>query len=333
MSKFKSPRVIMITGAAGYIGTMLCDQFSKSPDLEMIVAVDMAPMPELLRENKKIVWITSNLYQNVWKIPALINKPEVVIHAAWQTREPYGRVELQNELNLTSSREVFEFAFKNQFVKKLIFLSDASVYGAFPDNNLEHFFSETDKLKELDTLSCQQKKEAERLLLDLYNMCNEAKQVFVLRLASTYGPRGRSIDKHDDLPFFPVANDKWCKQYVHEDDVTDVIAMFTFADFVKQNTFEILNLAATDLILASEVAKILHKSLITLPPLVINFIFFLLWHLSRGKIPTSRGSWRLFCYPILIDGSKITKKFGFDYLYTSRESVASEDGRYGRDVI
>ena len=39
MAKFKSPRVIMITGAGGYLGSMLCEQFSKSPDLVNIIAV------------------------------------------------------------------------------------------------------------------------------------------------------------------------------------------------------------------------------------------------------------------------------------------------------
>ncbi|MEK7066713.1 MAG: NAD-dependent epimerase/dehydratase family protein, partial [Patescibacteria group bacterium] len=109
MAKFKSPKVIMITGAAGYLGAMLCDQFSKSPDLINIVAIDKRPMPEILRHNKKIIWLTANLYQNVWKIPALINKPEVIIHCAWQDEELYGQTDLQKQLNIKSAKNLMEF--------------------------------------------------------------------------------------------------------------------------------------------------------------------------------------------------------------------------------
>ena len=108
MKNSDQPKVIMITGAAGYIGGMLCDQFSKSPELEKIIAIDMQPMPALLKDNKKIIWITASLYQNVWKIPAIINKPEVVIHCAWQIKELYDKKELQNKLNIESSKAVFE---------------------------------------------------------------------------------------------------------------------------------------------------------------------------------------------------------------------------------
>ncbi len=323
-----SPKVIMVTGAAGYVGSMLCDQFSKSPDLEMIIAIDMLPIPGMLKDNKKIVWITANLYQNVWRIPALINKPEVVIHCAWQSIELYDKADLQKKLNLDSSRAVFEFVFKNQFVKKLIFISDASVYGSNLDNSLEHYFSESDEPKEDEILYGKQKSEAEADLRDFNDKSDGSKQVFVLRPTSISGPRGRAIGTKDQLPAIFVTNDMWGKQLVHEDDVVDVVAMFTFAGLFKKGTYEIYNLASKDLVSASDIANSLQKSVIKFPPLAIRLIFYLAWHLSAGKILTPPGSWKLYDHPVLVRGSKVTERHGFSYYYSAHETLAGGDGRY-----
>ena len=51
-------KTIFITGAAGYIGAILSDQFSGRNDIETIVCLDKDEIPELLKENEKIVWIT-----------------------------------------------------------------------------------------------------------------------------------------------------------------------------------------------------------------------------------------------------------------------------------
>ena len=46
---------IFITGAAGYVGAMLADQFSKRDEVTEIIALDKDQMPELLRGNKRFL--------------------------------------------------------------------------------------------------------------------------------------------------------------------------------------------------------------------------------------------------------------------------------------
>ncbi len=332
-----SPKTIMITGAAGYIGAMLCEQFSKSPDLEKIVAIDMLPMPAPFRNNKKIIWITANLGENVWRIPALINKPEVVIHCAWAIKELYGKSDVQKKLNLASSKAVFEFALKNSFVKRLIHFSTVSAYGAYPENSLEKFFKEEDQLRESESLYGVQKKTAEEELYKIYQDSDKTKQVFILRPSSVTGPRGRGLVSKkigllnilkNVLPFVPAGSNRWCRQYVHEDDVTDAVAMLTFGPHKDGGAYEVFILSPNDLVLADDMAKLFNKSVFYLPPIVIRLVFFLAWHLSRGKIPTSRGGWRFFSYPVVVDGSLITRKYGFEYSYSSREALEKDEGRY-----
>ena len=341
MKNSGGPKVIMITGAAGYVGAMLCQQFSKSPELEKIIAIDMQPMPAILKDNKKIIWITANLYQNVWKIPALINKPEVVIHCAWQIKELYGKGDLQNKLNIDSSRVVFEFVFNNQFVKKLIYFSTIASYGAFPENEIEKPFNEGDDLREIEARYGREKKDVEEMLWNLYKENSSDKQIYVIRPASITGPRGRNLNSKkmgllhllkDVLPFIPYASNRWCRQYVHEDDITDAIAMFTFGQIKKGSTYEVYILSSNDYVYAKDMATIFKKNVLYVPPFLVRIAFYLTWHLSGGKIPTSGGGWRSFCYPIPVGGSLISKTYGFEYTFNSREALELEEGRYTADV-
>ncbi|MBI3633494.1 MAG: NAD-dependent epimerase/dehydratase family protein [Candidatus Vogelbacteria bacterium] len=337
MFQFKPPKIIMITGAAGYIGAILCDQFSKSPDVEQIIAIDRLSIPELLKDNKKIIWITANLYQNIWKIPALINKPEVVIHAAWQTNGLFGNEELQTKLNIESSQMLFEFAFKNKFVKKLIFLSDIFVYDAAADQDSDKPFDESDEPKETEYVCGRQKREVENKLRHLFDQSDHKKQVFVLRLSSIFGPRRNKlgIGISDPRVFFstalPVVVDSplgWTEQYVHEDDVTDAVAMFTFSQVGGGESYEVYILSPNDFVTACDMGENIKKRIIKLPAALIRVLFSFAWYLSGGKLPTGNGWWKVFCNPLLVDGSKITKSFGFEYLYKSKDVLKDVGGRY-----
>lgn len=95
---YSGPSTILITGAAGYVGAMLCDQFSDSPDIKEIIAIDKESIPEFLKNKKKITWIDSELSTGEWQKIAKEKEPEVVIHTAWQIKELYEESELQTNL-------------------------------------------------------------------------------------------------------------------------------------------------------------------------------------------------------------------------------------------
>ena len=175
-----NPKTILITGAAGYIGAMLSDQFSRAPGLERIIAIDKNPMPDLLRGNKKIIWISAELSEGIWRDKIKIYKPEIVIHAAWQIKELYGQKDLQRKLNIEATRRVFEFVFREACVKKLIYFSTISSFGAFAANNLNSRFTENSLLAEDQYLYGREKKEVEEMLQSFYKNSRENKQIFVL---------------------------------------------------------------------------------------------------------------------------------------------------------
>ena len=116
-------KTVFITGGAGYVGAMLCDQFSKRANVEKIITIDKEPETDLTKGNAKILYIQHNLADDGWQ--AIVNEhtPSIIIHTAWQIREIYGNRPLSWKWNIEGSDKVFDFAFSQLFFHHFLHLS------------------------------------------------------------------------------------------------------------------------------------------------------------------------------------------------------------------
>ncbi len=344
-------KTLFITGAAGYVGAMLVEQFAKRPDVKKIVGLDKEPMPAIFKDNEKVIYIEQNLSGDDWESEVRTYAPEIIIHTAWQIREIYGNRPLEWKWNVEGSDRVFDFAFATESVKKLIHFSTVSSYGAFSQNTIEHLFTEKEQFKVTNYLYAEEKRVVEDHLHSRYGEAKSAGtpiQVFVVRPAAITGPRGRVDRIRFGLQsalsgslkgqgFFyslvslmvswvPVT-DKWLRQYLHEDDVTDIMALFAFNEL--EGTYEVFNLAPSGpAVLGKDMAKAVGKRTLPIHPWMARIVFFFMWHLTRGVIPTAPGSWKWYSYPIAVDGSKLTKQYGFKYRWGSKDAFVKNEGRY-----
>ncbi len=343
---------LFITGAAGYVGGMLCDQFSKRDDVVKIIALDKDPMPELLRGNPKVRWVQANCADSTWQAAVEAEKPDVVIHPAWQIREMYGEKKKQWRWNVDGSIAVFEFAFSHNFVKKLIYFSTVSSYGAEPTNTLDQRFFESDPFRENVYLYGVEKRVVEERLKDMFASRKERgsplPQVFILRPAAITGPRGRFMMKErfglqaalsgklstsfihrliSLMVSFVPAPPLWLRQFIHEDDVADIVDLISFKGL--DGEYEVFNICPPGApVLAKDMAKAVGKRVLPVPPFLVRIAFFLFWHLTRGRVPTSRGGWKFYSFPVAVDGSRITKRYGFTYRCASLDAFRKTAGRY-----
>ncbi len=342
---------IFITGGAGYVGVMLAEKLSARGDVEKILCLDKEEMPEILKGNKKIEWLTANTADDFEEFVSRFS-PDVVIHTAWQIREMFGKKELQWKWNVDGSDKVFDFAFSAPSVKRIVHFSTVASYSAKKDNTLDHRFTEDEPFRDSDYLYAEEKRIIEKHLLEKWEAAGKNKSVFVIRPAAITGPRGRFMRIRFGLQSalsgqltaspihrlisamvsFVPAPKKWARQFVHEDDITDVTELLSFAN-VPNNTYEVFNICPPgDVVLAKDMATLVGKKVMPVTPLMVRVAFFIMWNATRGRVPTSKGGWKSYSYPILVDGTKITKMFGFKYKCDAKTAFSKIDGRYAKYV-
>ncbi len=350
-----TPFTIFITGASGYVGAMLVDIFSARADVGRIIALDKAPLPDFIKNNLKVTFILANTIDKSWQEKVAAFKPDVVIHTAWQIREMYGKKPLQWRWNVEGSDAVFDFAFGTASVKKLIHFSTVASYGAYSTNTIEHRFTEDENFRTTDYLYAEEKRITEEHLKAKYEAArtqhSSKVQVAIIRPASITGPRGRYMRASFGLQsalsgqlkgsfikktislmlsFVPVTK-KWCRQFIHEDEIADVVTQFVTLPL--KNNYEAFNICPPGAVVTGQdMAAAVGKKAITIHPWLIRIVFFLAWNGTLGRVPTSRGGWKSYSYPIAVDGSKVTREYGYQYRWSSKDAFTKKEGRYMKYV-
>src|SRR3989344_2123913 len=147
---------ILITGAAGYIGAMLVEQFAKRADVESIIGIDKEIMPDNFHNEPKLTYLHLNTVDE-WEEQVRVLRPDIVIHTAWQIREMYGAQDTEWKWNIGGSNKVFDFAFGELSSKRLIYFSTVASYGAFPSNSVNHRYTEDEPFRTTDYRYAEEK--------------------------------------------------------------------------------------------------------------------------------------------------------------------------------
>lgn len=352
--KVPEKQTVFLTGGAGYVGAMLAFQWAQRVDVEKVICLDKEPIPDFLKGNPKIHYIQGNTVDNFWEEEVRALEPTVVVHTAWQIRTLYGAKDRlkQWRWNIVGSQHIFEFSFEMPSVRRLVYFSTVASYGAFSTNTLEHLFTENESFRKTDYAYAEEKRVAEDVLKEelSYARADGSKiSVYVVRPAAITGPRGRKMrirfglqsalsgdlknaSFFERLVSFMVtwvpATKKWARQYVHEDDVADIVTLLAL-DSGETSSFETFNLCPPGpFVSARDMAKAVGKKIIPVPPFLIRIAFFIFWHISLGRVPTSPGGWKSYSYPVLVDGSKISRIHGYKYKYQSLEAFQNLTGRF-----
>jgi UDP-glucose 4-epimerase len=326
---------VLITGAAGYIGTMLIERLARSDSIDAIYAIDLRAQPARCSNYDRLHWIRADIADDEWVSRVEGRIIDVVIHCAYQIRELYGgKRKLQERWNIDGARKVFEFALACPSVGRVVHLSTVSAYGALQANSLNELFTEESPLSEDVYLYGVQKKRVENLLWHLFRRLRPPAHVVVLRLASVSGPRGRfGLNRYGLLstiagrfPFVVCGRPDWGRQYLHEDDLID--ALTTFVHLRPMTGYEVFNVSPPDFLDGTSIGQLFNKRIVTLPPLLLRALFWLLWHGTRGAVMTPAGAWKFLSYPIRVDGSRLQRAHGFEYHYSSLQALMAREGRY-----
>jgi nucleoside-diphosphate-sugar epimerase len=326
---------VLVTGAGGYVGSILVETLQALDAVAKIVGIDLKPRPDRLAGNAKLAWIQADVSTDDWQAAAREHGVDAVVHLAFQVRQLYGRrQDTQRRWNIGGARKVFAFALGEPSVRRLIHFSTVTAYGAQASNSLAERYRESASLNERDYLYGSHKREIEGLLEEAYAASDRSTHVVVLRCASISGPYGRfGLGRFGIvstltglLPFLPCGRSDFGRQYLHEDDVEAIVSMLLIAP--AKRSYEVFNASPEDYLAAVDLAALLRKRTIFVPPPLLRGLFALCWHASRGRIPTPRGAWKFVTFPIAVDGSSLTRAYGYRYRFTSAEALLARSGRH-----
>jgi nucleoside-diphosphate-sugar epimerase len=311
-----------------------------------IIALDKEPQSDWSKSFPKVTYIQHNLADAGWQEQVAKFQPDTVVHTAWQIRAMYGDAKEQWRWNVHGSDAVFDFAIATTSVKKLIYFSTASSYSARRDNRFEHLFTEEEGFRDDDYIYAHEKKVTEEHLSEKYAHANrEDLSVVVVRPAAITGPRGRYMRirfglqsaLQGNLKGSPVyklvtmltafvpATKGWVRQFIHEDDVNDIVQHFTFNE--APSRYEVYNITPdSEPVYAKDMAAAVGKRILPIQPWMARIAFFGFWHLTRGKVPTCPGSWRFYSYPIVMSGKKLATVYRC--AYSSKDAFQFTNGRY-----
>lgn len=328
---------IFITGASGYIGSLLINSWLGNPEIEKIIALDVKSPRFLWNENNpKIYFIQKNLADvNLEEELKSFTPVDVAIHAAYFIHTPYFTKALiyQQHSNFDGAKNIFEFCFKNN-IKKIIHFGTVASYGARPENSLEKKFEEFDSLKEEAIAYGRDKKVIEENLGQIFENRKPLTEAIIIRLGSVSGPFLINTVKKIGLlsffrglsPFIPITGELSARQYIHEDDVVSAIN-FLIAKESSQTKINIYNLAADCYLTFREISSRLKKKTIKIPFSFANLVFKVFWNLSCGLVPTPPNVINSYTFPIIVDNSKLVSA-GFKYKFNCQESLLGSAGKF-----
>ncbi|MBN2421709.1 SDR family NAD(P)-dependent oxidoreductase [Candidatus Woesearchaeota archaeon] len=260
---------ILVTGAAGFIGSHVCEKLLEKN--YFVLAVDNFNdyyNPKIKEKNIRAFLNNGNFklfradildYDNLKKIFKK-NSPDKIIHLAARAgvRASLENPRLYFEVNVNGTLNLLELA--NEFkIRNFIFGSSSSVYG----KNKKIPFSEEDRTDSQVSPYASSKKAGEllcRTYSSLYNL-----NITCLRFFTVYGPRGRPdmapykfvdlIDNNKPVERFGDGSSK--RDYTYIADIVNGI----LSAMEKENKFEIINLGNSNPIKLTEFISVIEKIL------------------------------------------------------------------------
>ncbi len=317
---------LLVTGAAGYVGSLLCrGLLLADPGLE-IVALDLnVPDKEA---DPRVQWIQGDVTERDWHKPVAAQGIDAVVHLAFLLREPYGDRARQRRVNVDGTRMVRDFALATPSVRRFIHFSTVSVYADVQPRGMDEPLDEEAAPAASAYSYARDKVDVEALfeapeLFDRYDT-----RAIVLRPASITGPYGRFERRRFGListlstwsPFIFGGSRRFGRQFLHEDDVVGIVGKLLKVELNAPVT--VLNAAPDDFLDLERLSGLLNKRAMVVPPALMRIVFRAAWHGSAGRVPTSPGSWMMLTYPHRVRGDRLTQLLDYRYRASSAEALA-----------
>ena len=303
---------VAITGASGYLGSKLIERLEECESVSYILATDIRVPRSTYGERTQFVKLDVTE-----RFPTLLARHgiDAVAHLAY-VLNPGRNYRQARKVNVLGTDHLLE-ACRNSNVAHVIYLSSTSVYGAHPDN--PEYLTEEHLVRPIPGFQYSEDKVAAERLLNEYAGESPTTAVTILRGCPVMGPRADNfIANAFYKPVLPrVGGADPPMQFTHEDDLMNVIVKC-----LESRTAGTYNVAGEGTITWTQMAAVMGRRMLRLPPVAWRSLTSLAWELGvQSDSPACGLDFIRYRWTASVD--KLKRELGLQLNYTSREAWES----------
>jgi UDP-glucose 4-epimerase len=295
---------VLVTGAAGFLGRATVAHLASDPDVEAVVALDVADSP--VQDEAKIQWVHHDVCDPADRLLDE-HRIDAIVHGAYVVR-PARRVEAARRVNVDATARLVSAA-ATAGVGRIVYPSSTTVYGAWPEAG---FHTEDEDPRPLPGFTYSEHKvEAERILLD------GDPTIVVLRACVVVGPGADNfILSSLRLPILPYpAGADPEMQFLHVDDYTAAVGLALRAE--KPGLF---NIAGEGTVRLSELTRALGTRAVPIPGPLLRRLIDLTWRVRLQSRSPANGL-ALIHHRWLASTERVEQELGWRPAFSSNEAI------------
>ena len=308
----EKPHCIAVTGALGYVGTVLIRHLVEREDVDSVLAIDVREPNQAL--GSKVTFVRQDVSE---PFPGLFAEHEVdtVVHLAYVLRHGRNR-QANRRVNVDGTRNTLQACLQGD-VRRIVYLSSTSVYGAHP-NSPQSPTEEAPARPVAGFQYSEDKLESERLL-DEYASALPGVAVCILRCCPIMGANANNfIASAFSKPFLvAIAGANPPMQLIHEEDMVRCLTLAVLGDAEG-----LYNMAGAGSMGWREMASTRGRHVVSMPAWLLYPLTQLTWALRLQSDSPAMGL-DMIRYPWLASTKKIEREMGFNPRYSSRDAWAA----------
>ncbi|MER5779897.1 NAD-dependent epimerase/dehydratase family protein [Streptomyces sp. NPDC002039] len=312
-------KVVLVTGAARQLGGRFVRRVQHEPDVERVIAVDAVSPPHRLGSAE---FVRMDIRQSAIVRVLAEHSVDTVVHLAVTGggAGSGGARSAVKETNVIGTMQLLGACQKSPTVRRVVVKSSTSVYGGTSRDPA--VFTETTQPKSLPAAGfAKDAAEVEGYVRGFARRRPDV-AVCVLRFANILGPYADSaLAEYFSIPVMPtVLGYDPRLQFVHEDDVVDVLRLA--AGEPRRGTLNsgTFNIAGDGVLLLSQCARRLGRPTVPLLLPAVTWVGSALR--AVGVTDFSPEQIRLLTHGRVVETTQMRDTLGFAPLYTTAETFA-----------
>jgi nucleoside-diphosphate-sugar epimerase len=320
-------RTVVVTGIAGSLGQRVSARLTARPDVDRVVGIDVVP-PDWADPKLDVRIVDLAIPQGPDdEVVTALEAADSVIHLAWRTPESNGGPTGDGLSAAATNRRALQRILRAAAIAELgsvVHLSSATVYGAWPDNQIP--LTEDAPLRPNPEFAYGVgKADAERAVAEWAEEHPQVR-VAVLRPAVTVGSPEPLYEALGAIKAPGAGDGRRPVQYLHVDDLAEAVIVAW-----EQRLSGVYNVAP-DTGVREDAARALAGGVakVTLPARLSHAVAAWTWQLWRSGVPVEARAYAIHPWVIAPDRLKAA---GWAPQYSSEEALVATDMRVHWDDL